>query len=304
MRLAYNANNELRGNIYDGFTLGWNVFINGKLSEFRFNPELPQGAQPDSQEAPFDSLDEIVKVLDVALGTKSPRNFNDTTWDRKSTVESLLKEAAKKKITVPSVQFEAVTHKGIGKLWDGTRGIAIYKAFEESIDLQEAFSELIKQEPKFAPHAHMGMYHWLGWVEDSGQEASHQTVEAIMRMATTGNDRIDSVYAKAGKYNSFQYGFEYGYEVVGTSKSGEQILEPRYKITLPDGKTRQFSTKDFKAFQLALKKPANGVVPKNFMISEQKGPWFNSPQLSETNKANLYRPEGAVVQLSAIVGNE
>jgi len=289
MRLAYNANNELRGNIYDGFTLGWNVFINGKLSEFRFNPELPQDTPPDSQVAPFDSLDEIVKVLDVALGTKPARNFNDTTWDRKSTVESLLKEAAKKKITVPSVQFEAVTHKGIGKLWDGTRGIAIYKAFEESIDLQEAFSELIKQEPKFAPHAHMGMYHWLGWVEDSGQEASHQTVEAIMRMATTGNDRIDSVYAKAGKYNSFQYGFEYGYEVVGTSKSGEQILEPRYKITLPDGKTRQFSTKDFKAFQLALKKPANGVVPKNFMISEQKGPWFNSPQLSETNKANLYR---------------
>lgn len=155
-----------------------------------------------------------------------------------------------------------VTGSALSGLTYGARGLLVYEAMEKSLQnrLQQIYSNVGRPDA-----ASVGRYHWETWVSSSQQEASHGTIDAILKRAKGDPNPLDGVTAKEGEYGAYAYGARYGIE------NGL----PMFTYEVPGHGEFQFTVPDFQKFLEDIKKPKNKVVPTKFKVSESgNAPWY------------------------------
>lgn len=166
-----------------------------------------------------------------------------------------------------------VTGSSLADLTMGARGLLLYEGIERTLTtkVKDIYKSLGRPED-----ASIGRYHWESWVADSQQEASHGTLGAILPDAKGDDMAIARVTAKQGEYGAYEYGAMYGRDEDGT---------PFFGYTTPDGVNYEFTVPAFREFLTEIKKPAAGVVPTKFKVTESgNAPWF---QRQEVNQGRL-----------------
>jgi hypothetical protein len=162
-----------------------------------------------------------------------------------------------------------VTGTSFAKQGDGVRGIFIYEAMERAIEarIDEIYTALGREG-----EGSVGRYHWETWVADSEQEASHGSLGAILPDALGNENAINEVTAKQGEYGSYAYGARYGVDGSGNGF---------FLYNSVSAKTYIFTVEQFVDFQTEVKKPANGVVPTGFKVTESgNAPWHQRDDVS------------------------
>lgn len=174
---------------------------------------------------------------------------------------------------------KAVTGTGMAKVTFGARGLATYEAIERALEnghIEEVFKGA-GIDKDFAPTP--GAYHWLTWIAHANQEASHGTLTGILRQAQGKEAPFEGVYAKEGQYDTYQYGAEY-------TRGADN--KPQIRYNLPDGDKVTMSTKRFAKFRNDIKKASNGIVPKDFKVSDQtEQPWYLDPAVNRAKLKSL-----------------
>lgn len=158
----------------------------------------------------------------------------------------------------------------LNSLAEGARGILVYEAIERGLEgkIQQMYAELGRPQD-----ASIGRYHWETWVADSQQEASHGTLGAILADAKGDDQAIANVSAKQGEYGAYEYGALYNRDSDGT---------PWFGYETPTGGQFAFSVPAFRAFLEDIKRPATGVVPTKFKVTESgNAPWYTRPEVNQ-----------------------
>lgn len=155
-----------------------------------------------------------------------------------------------------------VTGSALSSLTYGARGLLVYEAMEKSLQnrLAQIYSDVGRPEA-----ASVGRYHWETWVASSQQEASHGTIDAILKRAKGDPNPLEGVTAKEGEYGAYAYGARYGIE------NGV----PMFTYEVPGHGEFKFTVPDFQKFLEDIKKPKNKVVPTKFKVTESgNAPWY------------------------------
>jgi hypothetical protein len=155
-----------------------------------------------------------------------------------------------------------IAGSSLNNLTEGARGILVYEAIERGLEtkIKQFYTDLGRPQD-----ASIGRYHWETWVADSQQEAAHGSLGAILADAKGDDQAIASVHAKQGEYGAYEYGALYNRDVTST---------PWFGYETPTGNTYAFSVPAFRAFLEDIKRPATGVVPTKFKVTESgNAPW-------------------------------
>jgi hypothetical protein len=165
----------------------------------------------------------------------------------------------------------------------GVKGLLVYETLERAMaqKLKEAY-KLVGREGD----ASLGRYHWETWVAGSQQEASHGTIDAIMREASGVKEPFKGVTAKQGEYGMYDYGAKYGVD-----KSGPYFIYDNSK-----GDSYRFTVPEFRDILGLIKDTKTGIVPKNFRVSASgNAPWFTRPEVDRSKLDELIAARGAPV---------
>jgi hypothetical protein len=171
----------------------------------------------------------------------------------------------------------------------GAKGILVYEMLERAIaaQIKEAY-RLVGREQD----ASLGRFHWETWVAASEQEAGHGTIDAILRQARGEPDAMRGVTAKQGEYGMYDYGARYG-----TDESGGYFLYDDSK-----GGTYRFTVPQFRDMLETIKKPAAGVIPSKFKVSQSgSAPWFTRPEVNRERLDEIIAERGRPVSGAAAV---
>lgn len=163
-----------------------------------------------------------------------------------------------------------IAGSSLNNLTEGARGILVYEAIERGLEakIQQFYTDLGRPED-----ASIGRYHWETWVADSQQEAAHGSLGAILADAKGDDQAIASVHAKQGEYGAYEYGALYNRDVTST---------PWFGYETPTGNNYAFSVPAFRAFLEDIKRPATGVVPTKFKVTESgNAPWYTRPEVNQ-----------------------
>jgi len=163
-----------------------------------------------------------------------------------------------------------IAGSSLNNLTEGARGILVYEAIERGLEakIQQFYTELGRPQD-----ASIGRYHWETWVADSQQEAAHGSLGAILADAKGDDQAIASVHAKQGEYGAYEYGALYNRDVTST---------PWFGYETPTGNNYAFSVPAFRAFLEDIKRPATGVVPTKFKVTESgNAPWYTRPEVNQ-----------------------
>ena len=313
-------------NAYDGFTVGYGVYLDGVLTDEFY---LPMQIDPETYEedvkavkAKADVLkeerspakivqrnaflkkltdagitDQAAQWIAIAVEYQIDKQFADPgevtdEKKRKALMDAISKRIAKWKDK--PITTEPIKIGGLANLFNGVRGLALYEAAENSISPNDVFADLMKSRPDIIPYVNHGLEHWLNWVGASGQEASHKTLDGLIEMISSGADRIEDVYAKEGRYDTYAYGAEYGYD-----RMQDGSISPRYRYEI-NGKTFQFTSDQWGPFLEAVSShdymaEYNASRPKKekkrkFKVSEEAPdverttPWLDDPMVGQNGK--------------------
>jgi hypothetical protein len=173
----------------------------------------------------------------------------------------------------------------------GAKGILVYEMLERAIaaQIKEAY-RLVGREQD----ASLGRFHWETWVAASEQEAGHGTIDAILRQARGEPDAMRGVTAKQGEYGMYDYGARYG-----TDESGGYFLYDDSQ-----GNAYRFTVPEFRDMLETIKKPAAGVVPTKFKVSQSgSAPWFTRPEVNRERLDEIIAERGRPVSGSAAVAS-
>ena len=158
----------------------------------------------------------------------------------------------------------------LNSLAEGVRGILVYEAIERGLEAKigQIYTDLGRPQD-----ASIGRYHWETWVADSQQEAAHGSLGAILADAKGDDQAIAKVHAKQGEYGAYEYGALYNRDVTST---------PWFGYETPTGNNYSFSVPAFRAFLEDIKRPATGVVPTKFKVTESgNAPWYTRPEVNQ-----------------------
>jgi hypothetical protein len=209
--------------------------------------------------------------------------FNDRNlWDGRKEVRMVRKADGtqeEKSAQIAGTALSEITY--------GAKGILVYEMLERAIaaQIKEAY-RLVGREQD----ASLGRFHWETWVAASEQEASHGTIDAILRQARGEPNAMRGVTAKQGEYGMYDYGARYG-----TDEGGGYFLYDDSK-----GNAYRFTVPQFKDMMEAIKKPAAGVVPSKFKVSQSGlAPWFTRPEVNRERLDEIIAERGRPVSGSA-----
>ena len=163
-----------------------------------------------------------------------------------------------------------IAGSSLNNLTEGARGILVYEAIERGLEtkIKQFYTDLGRPQD-----ASIGRYHWETWVADSQQEAAHGSLGAILADAKGDDQAIASVHAKQGEYGAYEYGALYNRDVTST---------PWFGYETPTGNNYAFSVPAFRAFLEDIKRPATGVVPTKFKVTESgNAPWYTRPEVNQ-----------------------
>ena len=162
------------------------------------------------------------------------------------------------------VDVKVATGSGIATLTNGVRGLMIYEAIEMALSKR---IDAIYKEVGRPDDASIGRYNWETWVAASQQEASHGTLDAILKQIKGDQTPLGGVTAKEGEYGSYAYGARYGIDSQGQSY---------FLYEVPNLGLYKFDVSSFQEFLTEIKKPKAGVVPRGrFRVTEAGNePWY------------------------------
>ena len=163
-----------------------------------------------------------------------------------------------------------IAGSSLNNLTEGARGILVYEAIERGLEtkIKQFYTDLGRPQD-----ASIGRYHWETWVADSQQEAAHGSLGAILADAKGDDQAIATVHAKQGEYGAYEYGALYNRDVTST---------PWFGYETPTGNNYAFSVPAFRAFLEDIKRPATGVVPTKFKVTESgNAPWYTRPEVNQ-----------------------
>ena len=154
--------------------------------------------------------------------------------------------------------------------FSGLRGSARYEAIENSLNtkLKQLYTKLGRPED-----ASIGRYHWESWVRDSGQIVAHPTMQGLEKDILGKNNPYAFIGAPEGKGDMYRSAAIYARDDKGT---------PYYVYPKSSGTMYKFSKESFRKFLDEIPKTKNGIVPKDFKVSEfDKGtPWYEAEGVS------------------------
>ena len=298
-------------NAYDGFTIGYEVIVENTVTGYvempiEWNPD--DGTSEEFAEAYKAAIeDEKAKTEPMkgegrnlvaerrAAAIKRYGSMENAPEFRKDFLSRLIDkgylDSSKYKVTIAPVKAG-----GLASMFDGARGIAYYEATERAIDPNVVFSEIIKKRPDLIPYAHHGAEHWLNWTGASGQEASHKTLDGLIEMISRGEDRIEGVWAKEGRYDTYAFNAEYGF----VSENGDLVRKYKYEI---NGNTYMMTPKNFDKFITAVtdfdwaglnwkkapktKKPQFRVTTDSVSGSDRQTPWYDDALVGQKGKDKI-----------------
>ncbi len=188
-------------------------------------------------------------------------------WDGRSE-----KKMVKQKDGTEVEKSAQIAGTALSEITYGAKGLLVYEAIERAMaqQLKDAY-KLVGREGD----ASLGRYHWETWVAGSQQEASHGTIDAIMREAAGVPQPFKGVTAKQGEYGMYDYGAKYGVDESGPYFIYDNSKGEQYRFTVPE----------YRDMLTAIKDPKSGVVPKNFRVSASgNAPWF---ERSDVNRSKL-----------------
>lgn len=223
----------------------------------------------DGRFAGFNLWDGVTapRVAHPDTGVKS--TFPPTPAGRKQAEELASKLDSK-------VEMEPLTGTSLAEATYGARGLLIYEAVENS--LLPHIKDMYARAGRPAEDATLGGWHWDTWVAKSDQEASHGTLEAILRKAQGHPDPLSGIYSRQGDYQTYAYGARYGME---NGRPGMRMADSQ-------GRDFRFEMPDFQRFQELIKKPSYGVVPGDFKVTDTKGgPWHARPEVNNAARDEL-----------------
>jgi len=197
-------------------------------------------------------------------------------WDGRSE-----KRMVKKKDGKEVEESAQIAGTALSEITYGAKGLLVYEAIERAMAqrLKEAY-RLVGREAD----ASLGRYHWETWVAGSQQEASHGTIDAIMREAAGVPQPFKGVTAKQGEYGMYDYGAKYGVDDAGPYFIYDNSKGEQYRFTVPE----------YRDMLTAIKDPKSGVVPKNFRVSSSgNAPWFERPEVNRSKLDELIAARGS-----------
>lgn len=197
-------------------------------------------------------------------------------WDGRSE-----KRMVKKKDGKEVEESAQIAGTALSEITYGAKGLLVYEAIERAMAqrLKEAY-RLVGREGD----ASLGRYHWETWVAGSQQEASHGTIDAIMREAAGVPQPFKGVTAKQGEYGMYDYGAKYGVDDAGPYFIYDNSKGEQYRFTVPE----------YRDMLTAIKDPKSGVVPKNFRVSSSgNAPWFERPEVNRSKLDELIAARGS-----------
>ena len=154
--------------------------------------------------------------------------------------------------------------------FSGLRGSARYEAIENSLNtkIKQLYTKLGRPED-----ASIGRYHWESWVRDSGQIVAHPTMQGLEKDILGKDNPYAFIGAPEGKGDMYRSAAIYARDDKGT---------PYYVYPKSSGTMYKFSKEAFRKFLDEIPKPKNGIVPKDFKVSEfNKGtPWYEAEGVS------------------------
>ena len=222
----------------------------------------------------------------VVLDRVQMRNlFNDGRFDSYNLydgekIPKMVKNQKTGKTALKDVQDVGTN---MNKLGDDMVGLMYYEAIERGMKdaIKTAYNNLGRGDGS------PGQFHWESWVATSAQEVDHGSIEGILRDALGVVDPYYNINTRQGKYDEFSSGMIYGYD-----KNAAPYVD------LPDGLGNffRFTPSDGKEVLDQVKKPANGIVPENFKVSQNvEGPWYNNKQVNKAKLNQLYSERGTLV---------
>lgn len=199
-------------------------------------------------------------------------------WDGRSVKKMVTQQdgkQVKKSAHIAGTALSEITY--------GAKGLLVYEAIERAMAQQlKAAYGLVGREAD----ASLGRYHWESWVAGSQQEASHGTIDAIMREAAGVKQPFKGVTAKQGEYGMYDYGAKYGVD-----ESGPYFIYDNSK-----GESFRFTVPEFRAMLESIKKPGTGVVPKGFLVSESgNAPWYTRSDVNRSKLDELISSSGTPI---------
>ncbi len=199
-------------------------------------------------------------------------------WDGRSE-----KRMVKKKDGTQVEESAQIAGTALSDITYGVKGLLVYETLERAMaqKLKEAY-KLVGREGD----ASLGRYHWETWVAGSQQEASHGTIDAIMREAAGVKQPFKGVTAKQGEYGMYDYGAKYGVDEGGPYFIYDNSKGEQYRFTVPEFRDMLGLMKDTKT----------GIVPKNFRVSASgNSPWFTRPEVNRSKLDDLITARGTPV---------
>ena len=157
---------------------------------------------------------------------------------------------------------EGTTAKeGLQGLMRGPRGMLLTEALEDGLrsNVAEAY-RLVGREQD----ASLGRFHWETWVIEGEQVVDHATLKAVASKNPVG------VGVSEGKPGTFSSGMRYM-----RGESGTVVEYP-----LADGSNVFMTPTQMKAFEAYVKDEKNGIIPKEFKVTERTDVrWFERPEV-------------------------
>ena len=197
-------------------------------------------------------------------------------WDGRSE-----KRMVKKKDGKEVEESAQIAGTALSEITYGAKGLLVYEAIERAMAqrLKDAY-KLVGRESD----ASLGRYHWETWVAGSQQEASHGTIDAIMRESAGVPQPFKGVTAKQGEYGMYDYGAKYGVD-----ESGPYFIYDNSK-----GDQYRFTVSEYRDMLTAIKNPKSGIVPKDFKVSSSgNAPWFERPEINRSKLDELIAERGS-----------
>ena len=177
--------------------------------------------------------------------------------------------------TIPEGMASYAKNSRLAELGGGVRGLLYYEAIEKAIGdrVKDIYKNLGRPDD-----ASIGRYHWETWVASSGQEASHETLNAVFDDAKGDDMAIAGVAAHEGEFGSFQYGTEYYRDEYG---------KPFFTYKTPLDNRYGFSVPNYRGFLADIKRGSSGVIPSKYRVELKPEdinasiPWYKRPGVDQ-----------------------
>ena len=174
--------------------------------------------------------------------------------------------------------------EGLNGIFRGPRGILTTRLLEDGMrkNVQKAYEIAGRPED-----ASLGRWHWETWVIEGEQVVNHGTLQAII------NGSPINTSVTEGKTDTFSSGMTY--------IRGQNAPVVRYPLS--DGGVVYMSPTRMKEFEAFIKKPKNGIIPKNFKVTARADiPWYERKEVDRNKLDETAReyedakPNGSILR--------